>query len=305
LHRTEGVNSRIPIAAVAAAVTAWGCGNVLVKLASFDGIVLSLYRLWVAVALMFVVMPLAGYRVSRRDLREAVPGGVLFGINIVMFFSALKLTSVANATLISALQPALVLTIAGPWFGERIGPREMAWTAIALCGVVLVVLGSAGTPEWSPGGDALALGAVLTFTGYFLVSKRRRAGYGAIEYVAAVQLVAALVVTPIALVSGQHLGRGDVMDWVWLMTIVCASGIGGHVLVNWAHRYVDVSISSLMMLGVPVVGAVAAWIVLDESLAPLQVAGGLVTLGALFAVARRPAHSDVMETAAGSMTVGS
>jgi drug/metabolite transporter (DMT)-like permease len=299
------VNGRIPIAAVAAAVTAWGAGNVLVKLDSFDGIVLSLYRLWVAVALMFVVMPLAGMHVSRRDLREAVPGGVLFGVNIVMFFSALKLTSVANATLISALQPALVLMIAGPWFGERVGLREAAWTAVALGGVVLVVLGSAGTPEWSPAGDGLAVGAVLTFTGYFLVSKRRRAGFGAIEYVAAVQLIAAIVVTPIALASGQHLGRGDVMDWVWLLTIVCASGIGGHVLVNWAHRYVDVSISSLMMLGVPVVGAVAAWIVLDESLRPLQVAGGLVTLAALFVVARRPAQADVLETAAGSMTVGS
>jgi drug/metabolite transporter (DMT)-like permease len=299
------VNGRIPIAAVAAAVTAWGAGNVLVKLDSFDGIVLSLYRLWVAVALTFVVMPLAGMHVSRRDLREAVPGGVLFGVNIVMFFSALKLTSVANATLISALQPALVLMIAGPWFGERVGLREAAWTAVALGGVVLVVLGSAGTPEWSPAGDGLAVGAVLTFTGYFLVSKRRRAGFGAIEYVAAVQLIAAIVVTPIALASGQHLGRGDVMDWVWLLTIVCASGIGGHVLVNWAHRYVDVSISSLMMLGVPVVGAVAAWIVLDESLRPLQVAGGLVTLAALFVVARRPAQADVLETAAGSMTVGS
>ncbi len=297
-------DSRLPVAAVAAAVTAWGCGNVLVKLDSFDGIVLALYRLWVAVALMFVLTSLAGIRPTLRDLREAVPGGVLFGVNIVMFFSALKLTSVADATLISALQPALVLMIAGPWFGERVGMREIAWTAVALGGVVLVVLGSAGTPEWSPGGDALAVGAVVTFTGYFIVSKRRRAGFGAIEYVAAVQLIAALVVTPIALVSGQHLGRGDVMDWVWLLTIVCASGIGGHVLVNWAHRYVDVTISSLMMLGVPVVGAVAAWIVLDESLAPLQVAGGLVTLAALFIVVRRPAADEIMETAAGSMTVG-
>ncbi len=110
---------------------------------------------------------------------------------------------------------------------------------------------------------------------------------GAVEYVAAVQLAAALVVTPVALVSQQHLGVGSPIDWLWLMTIVCVSGIGGHLLINWAHPYVNVSVSSLMMLGVPVVGSVGAWAVLDESLAPLQVVGGLITLGALAVVVHR------------------
>lgn len=278
---------RAPTLAVAAAVTAWGFGNVLVKLISFDGLVLSLYRLWAGFFVMLIVMRLSGLRLTPRTLRHALPGGILFGVNVAMFFSALKLTSVADATLISALQPAIVLVVAGPWFGERVGLREVCWTAAALTGVVIVVLASAGTPEWSPLGDLLAGGAVLTFTGYFLVSKRVRESLGAVEYVTAMQLPAALVVTPVALVSRQHLGLGAPIDWVWLMTIVCVSGIGGHLLVNWAHRYVDVSISSLMMLGVPVVGAVSAWLVLDESLGPLQAVGGLITLAALAGVVRR------------------
>jgi len=279
--------TRAPTLAVTAAVVAWGCGNVLVKLVSFEGVVLSLYRLWVGFFVMLIAMRLAGLRLTPRALRQALPGGVLFGVNVAMFFSALKLTSVADATLISALQPALVFTVAGPWFGERVGLREVCWTAAALAGVVIVVLASAGTPEWSPLGDLLAVGAVVTFTGYFLVSKRVRESLGAVEYVAAMQLVAAVVVTPIALVSREHLAIGSPVDWLWLMLIVCVSGIGGHLLVNWAHRYVDVSISSLMMLGVPVVGAVAAWLVLDESLGPLQVVGGLITLASLAAVVRR------------------
>jgi len=286
-------SEHVPTAAVALAVTAWGFGNVLVKLTSFDGIVLSLYRLWLGAFVMLVLMRLGGLRLTPRAFLLALPGGVLFGVNVAMFFSALKLTSVADATLISALQPALVLVVAGPWFGERVGLREIAWTGAALTGVVIVVLASAGTPAWSPLGDLLAVGAVLTFTGYFLASKRLRASIGSVEYVAAVQLSAALVVTPVALLSRQHLGVGSPADWLWLMLIVCVSGIGGHLLVNWAHRYVDVSISSLMMLGVPVVGAVAAWPVLGESLRPLQVVGGLITLTSLVAVVRRRAASPM------------
>lgn len=296
---------QLGVAAVAVAITAWGFGNVLVKLTSFDGVVLSLYRLWAGFAVMFLLMRAARMRLTLAAVCQSVPGGVLFGVNIVMFFSALKLTSVADATLISALQPAIVLVVAGPWFGERVGRREVGWTAVALAGVAVVVLASAGTPAWSPLGDLLAVGAVVTFTGYFLVSKRARVTVGAVEYVAAIQLIAALVVTPIALVSRQHLGVGSALDWVWLMTIVCMSGIGGHLLVNWAHRWVDVSLSSLMMLGVPVVGAVAAWPVLGESIGPLQVLGGAITLGALAAVVRagspattHPVESATVESAA-------
>ena len=83
---------------------------------------------------------------------------------------------------------------------------------------------------------------------------------------------------------------------MWLVVIVLFSGLGGHLLVNWAHPYVDVSVSSLMMLGTPVVGAIAAWIVLDESLGVLQVIGGLVTLAALFAVIRSRAAEQALES---------
>ena len=279
-------SEQLGLAAVAIAVTAWGFGNVLVKLTSFDGIVLSLYRLWAGFLVMLLVMRLARLRLTATAFRQSLPGGLLFGVNVAMFFSALKLTSVADATLISALQPAIVFVVAGPLFGERIGMRTIAWTTIALAGVAIVVLASAGTPAWSPLGDLLAVGAVLTFTGYFLVSKHVRVSVGPVEYVAATQLAAAIVVTPIALVSRQHLGLGSALDWTWLMTIVCVSGIGGHLLVNWAHRYVDVTVSSVMMLGVPVVGAIAAWPVLDESLGVLQVLGGVITLVALAAIAR-------------------
>ena len=290
--------AHLPILAVAAAVSIWGCANVLVKLISFPGIELSFYRLWLGVALMLAATQLTHRRITPYILREAVPGGILFGFNIVMFFSALKLTSVADATLISALQPALVLMIAAPWFGERVGVREVGWTAAALAGVAIVVLASAGTPAWSPAGDLLAGGAVVSFTGYFIVSKRRPADVPAFQYVGAVQLIAALVVSATALAARQHLGRGEPIDWVWLLTIVCFSGLGGHILVNWAHAYVDVSISSLMMLGTPVVGAVAAWIVLDESLNLLQIAGGLVTLAALFVVIRSRAAGQTFEDVA-------
>ena len=70
-------------------------------------------------------------------------------------------------------------------------------------------------------------------------------------------------------------------DWLWILFIVLVPGWGGHVVMGWAHKYVDVKISSLMTLGVPVVSAVAAWMLLDEDMTVGQLVGGAIVLGAL------------------------
>ena len=119
---------------------------------------------------------------------------------------------------------------------------------------------------------------------------------GTLEYMAGVQLFAALVVTPIALVPPGHVDVLERLDWVYLAIIVFATGIGAHILVNWAHRYVDVSISSLMMLLVPVVAGVAAWVILDESLTVVQLAGSTVTLGAILVIVRGTSRAGGAET---------
>ena len=66
--------------------------------------------------------------------------------------------------------------------------------------------------------------------------------------------------------------------------IVFGTGVGSHILINWAHPYVDVSVSSLMMLAVPVVAGIAAWVLLDESMTALQIIGTLITIAAMVGV---------------------
>ena len=55
----------------------------------------------------------ARHRLTLRELALSAPAGAAFGINMVLFFTALKITTVANATLIGALfrfQPFASLT---------------------------------------------------------------------------------------------------------------------------------------------------------------------------------------------------
>ena len=272
------------VAGVVWAVVAWGFGPIFVKLIVMPGLTLAMYRLWLGFALMVVLALVSGRRILWSEMPVATFAGALFGINVAFFFTSLKHTSVADASLITALAPVLILVVAGRMFGERPGARDYLLTAVVIGGVALVVVGASGRPEWSAFGDLLAVGALVSWAAYFVATKRARATLGTLQYQTGVLLGAALVVTPIALIARTPIvaPRGD--DWFWLGMFVLVPGAIGHLLMSWSHRYVDVSLSSLIVVAQPVVSALAAAVVLHEGLDGLQLLGGAVVLAGIAAV---------------------
>jgi drug/metabolite transporter (DMT)-like permease len=286
-HPTAGVRSTpVGAAAVLTAVTAWSFINVIVKLTHLPPITFVFYRLWLGSMVMVVALTASHRRLTWATIRASIPGGVLFGLNVVFFVSALRKTAVADVLLIAALQPALTMLVAGRWFGERVTRVEVGWAIASVGGVVLATIGSSGSPIWSLTGDLLAAGALFAWTSYFLVSKHARRNLRAIDYLTAVTLIAAVMVTPLALLSGERLGGVRVADWGWLLLFILGAQ-GGHLLVAWAHRQVDVSVSALLVLAEPVISALAALAVLGEPIAGLQIAGGLLVMASVAGIVRR------------------
>jgi drug/metabolite transporter (DMT)-like permease len=266
--------------------------NVVVKVVAVSAPVFAFYRLWLGVAVMLLVVAAARRRVRWEWLAPSLPAGVLFGLNILLFVSALKLTAVADVMIIGALQPALTLLVAGPLFGERITGRDLAWTAVSVGGIVLVAVGSSGSPAWSLRGDLLAVGALLAWTAFFLVSKRVRARVAATEYMTGATMGAAVLATPVALAIGDPLTALRWQDWGWLALFVTGAQTG-HVTIAWAHAHVDVSVSSLLLLAEPPIAAAAALAFLGEPLSGLSIVGGLMVLGAMGVVVRRATRAGV------------
>ena len=280
-------------AAVLTAVTAWSLINTIVKITPVPPVTFAFYRLWLGAAAMLGVLALSRRKVAWSDVRASAPGGVLFGLNVVLFFSALKRTSVADVLVIAALQPALTFLVAGPLFSERVTAYEVRWAVVSVAGVVLVTIGSSGTPAWSLEGDLLAVGSLLAWTAYFLVSKNARRTVGTIEYMTSVTAIAAAVVTPLAAFSGQPLGGFRAADWAWLGLFLLGAQ-GGHVLLAWAHPQIDVSVSSLLILAEPILSAVGALIVLGEPIAGLEVLGGVLVVASLGAIVRRATRAGAI-----------
>jgi drug/metabolite transporter (DMT)-like permease len=281
-----------PMAGVLAATTGvvlWGCLVPLAKSADdVNGIVLGFHRLWIGAIAVLLVFYATGGRLSRQTLRTSFWGGVLFGLDIIFFFSAIKLTTVANATIVGALQPALLLYVGARWFGERVNTALIGLTVVAISGAGIVAIGSAsgGSEDWSLVGDLCALAALASWTGYFIASKRARASLSSLEYLAAFLVIATVVVAPVAMVAPGPFDPGA-EGWLIVFVVAVLSGGVGHFLMNFAHPHIPLYLASLLTLAVPVMSTTVALLFLDEPLNGIQVLGMAVVLVAVGLVVLR------------------
>ncbi len=130
--------------------------------------------------------------------------------------------------------------------------------------VSIAVIGPGGTAPHRVLGDLLAAGALFSFSAYWLVSKHAREATNAIEYTAGVMIFAALLTTPVVFIAGQSLTRIHAGDWTLDRAARRLCPGQGHLVMNWAHRYVDASISAAISCLSPLVASVAAIPILES-----------------------------------------
>jgi len=268
----------------AAAVTAWGSAGVVIRHIDMGGLAVAVYRFWIYAIALGVWMGARGTRIDLRILRHTMAGGIALALDVALFFSAVKETTIANATVIGALQPIVVGAVAWRFFGERIRGRQILLAAIALMAVTTVILGGASDNQASLFGDLLAVGALFAWSGYFIFSKASRDVLTPAEFTLGTALWTAALNTPLALLFGQDLSWPTTSDWGWLLLLAFGAGIVGHTAMNWSLVRIPLWLGSTFTLLIPVAGTSLAWLFLDEALKPVQIVAMFVVIGALAAL---------------------
>jgi drug/metabolite transporter (DMT)-like permease len=145
----------------------------------------------------------------------------------------------------------------------------------------------------------LAFLAMLGYAGYYVASKQARRTLGALEYQASLSIVASLALTPFVFLSGERLGASHPTDWVWVVAMVAIPG-SGHLLTNYAHPFLRLSVLSLLTLLVPVGSTLLAWVWLGEKVSLVQATGIAVVIAALSVVITSTNRAAIRVSAASS-----
>jgi drug/metabolite transporter (DMT)-like permease len=268
------------------AVCAWSTGTILAKYIDMGSLAIGFYRFAFFALMLVVWMRVRGAPFRLRVIRDSMWGGIALGADIALFFSAVKLTSVVNATIIGSMQPIVVGVIAARFFGETIRPRDALWSVVAIAGAVLVVAASAGDATTDIRGDLLAAAAMLSWSAYFITSKNSKKTMTPTEFTAGTSLWTMAICAPLGFLFGQDMSWPSATNWGWLIAMAVASGLIGHAMMNWSLVRIPLWVGSTFTLLIPVFSALLAWLVLDEAVSALQAVGMVVVIGALAVVVR-------------------
>ncbi len=297
----DRVASRFPFQLIALGVLFYGTGPVLARSSETSGVLLSFWRLWFGVGVLAVglaIHVLSGREVgSIRAVRWAVAAGMIFSLNQVLFFSAVKRTSVVDASLMSTLSPVFVAFIAIPLFGERPAKTFRAWSAVAIAGAVFVVLGSSSAPQGDALGMVMAMGATLCFALFFLISKLVRDEIAVVGFLASVMGTAAVFVSGYAFVLGLDPGGVSTADRWTALAMAVVPGTLGHIVMTWPLAHLPANVPPLMRLAGPVVSGTLAWVFLGEGVTWVHVVGGAIIVVGLAGALRSKAGQELVAEA--------
>lgn len=224
---------------------------------------------------------------KRTDFTRALLlAGIYFAGDMGIWHLSLHYTTVANATLLSNFAPIFIAL--WMWLAHRVRFARIfiVGMVIALIGAVMLV-GSNGSGGNNEGGhkllgDALGLSTAVFYAAYQLVIKDARSAYSTARLMAWSTTVTGLALLPFALMSPGDFIPAQLAGWLPLLALALVAQIGGQTVIAYASAHLPASLSSVSLLIQPLTAAVAAWLIFQESIGPLQMVGGALLLWGIY-----------------------
>jgi drug/metabolite transporter (DMT)-like permease len=216
-------------------------------------------------------------------------GVIGYGISLGFQFIGTKLSTAANASLVTSATPAFILFFAWIILHERITPLRLAALLVSTLGVIAVI--DPRTAELNPTmflGNLSLLAAALTWALYSVLIRivTRKMD------VLTVSLIAFLGGLPIVVplgtweLSKNPVGPISFGTFGGVLFLGVISTALAMFLWNSAFALLDASIASLTFFAQPVVGSLLSWFFLKETITQLFILGGILILVGLVMASR-------------------
>jgi drug/metabolite transporter (DMT)-like permease len=196
-------------------------------------------------------------------------------------YSALNYTSPTNASLVSALNPALMVGVSALFLKEKLKGLQRLGIVVSLTGVFVVLTGGSfarlAAFDFNRG-DLLMLVAITVWTLYSILGKRLKK-VPPITATAVSALISTVILLPFAARQGFGLSSLSPLATLGIAYIVLFPSVGSFIFWNVSVREVGAAQASVFLNLIPVFTSLISF-ALGDQITLVQISGGaLVFLG--------------------------
>jgi drug/metabolite transporter (DMT)-like permease len=267
-----------------------GFAGIFMRLSDVNPIASAFWRMALAAPLLwawaFAVRKQDAAAGKRTDFaRSLVLAGIYFAADMGLWHLSLHYTTVANATLLSNFAPIFIALWMWIAYRARFARIFIVGMLFALIGAIMLVGPNASGAEQSGNklvGDALGLASAIFYAAYQLVVKDARSEYSTARLMAWSTTITGLALLPFALAAPGAFIPAQLVGWLPLLALAVIAQIGGQTVIAYALAHLPASLSSVSLLIQPLTAAIAAWLIFQEAIGPIQMVGGALLLWGIY-----------------------
>ncbi|KKO44528.1 multidrug DMT transporter permease [Arsukibacterium ikkense] len=285
---------RYALLALVSAV-AMASSGIIARVSGLAAAELTFYRLAVGGLCLLIFVLATGQLRSLRgkpDWRMAV-NGVLLASFMLCFLTAINFISLANAIMLVYLAPPLSAFVAHWLLHEKLDVADSSLIALSFFGFVMLqqfkfdlVLDTSQLP-----GLLFGLLSLLAYSSFLLLNRRSLPAHSQLQRTFYQLLIGACCVLPF--LTGINLPTTDKLIWIALAGLF--PGFIAIYCAIVALQHLPTRVYATLAYLEPVTVILAGWVLFNESLSPLQLAGVLLIIltGLTLAIRHKPAPAVV------------
>lgn len=269
------MNNRSGYFKVSLAAFFWGTIGVFTRWSGLPPLELAFYRVLIACLALFLILPRRERLLILHTKHSLliILAGILFALDILLYFHSIKLTSLSNASLPYNMQPVFMALLAALILNEEMKARYVFFFIFSVVGVGILLTPSLINISYADiAGIGYALTGALLLAIIAIIS--RTINIEAITFVYYQMLIATICLLPFVRITSVI----NINTLVIVLIIALVHTALAYILYYDGLKTVNIQHVMVLTYLIPLVAALTGCLLFQEAITIYTVIGGLIII---------------------------
>lgn len=261
--------------------------SIIIRFSDAPALVISAYRM-LFTSLILLIPVIINNRsefkyISKKEYYLCTISGIFLALHFASWISSVKMTSIANSTILVSCSPIFVALANYFKFKEKLNRKKALGISMSLAGTIIIAMDSSGnTANNAILGNLLAFLGAIFVAGYLVIGGIVRKNLSAGIYVFIVYSVSTLVLFIMCFALKTPVYPYAPKEFVLFIALAFFCSILGHTVYNYMVKYVSSTLISVSTLSEPIFASILAMFIFKEFPSLYTLIGGIIIIAGIF-----------------------